>query len=74
VRVAAVPAELTTSVNLVEAVCPAEVTITVGIYVPAIVDLMAVNVSNPDGLVSLAAYISETPPGNPVCNMDSCAI
>src|SRR3954454_22759052 len=39
---------------------------TVGMYVPGPADLLAANVSNPDGFVSLAAYISEMPPGNPV--------
>jgi hypothetical protein len=53
-------------VNVSDAVCPAEFTITIGIYVPATADFVAMNVSVPDGLVSVDAYIPETPPGNPL--------
>ena len=47
------------------AVCPAEFTVTIGIYVPAVTFAVAIKVSNPEGLVSEAAYVTCTPPGIP---------
>ena len=48
---------------LAEAVCPAEFTVTVGIYVPGGVAVLAVKVIWPEGLVSLAAYVHCIPVG-----------
>src|ERR1700694_438548 len=53
----------TTRLNCVVAVCPAEVTVIVGVYDPAGDDELAINVSNPEGLVSVAAYFCWTPDG-----------
>lgn len=51
--------------NCVIAVCPADITVTVGIEVPGTVMELAVNVRIPEGLVSDAAYKACTPPGKP---------
>ena len=58
-----VATEATTSEKLAEAVCPAEFTVTVGIYVPGGVAVLAVKVIWPEGLVSLAAYVHCIPVG-----------
>lgn len=47
-----------TSVKLLEAVAPAEFTVTVGIYVPCRAEALAVNASEPEGLVSDAEYFT----------------
>jgi hypothetical protein len=45
-------------VKFVDAVCPADFTVTVGVWVPAAVAVLAVNTSDPEGFVSDAAYFS----------------
>lgn len=62
---AAAQAIFTISVKVVDTVCPAEITVIVGMKVPSGDDLLAVKLSVPDGLVSEAAYFSSTPPGKP---------
>lgn len=47
-----------TSVKLLEAVAPAEFTVTVGTYVPCGAEALAVNASEPEGLVSDAEYFT----------------
>ena len=64
----------TTSVNCVIAVCPADITVTVGIVVPIIVVAPAVNVKVPEGFVSDAAYFSETPLGNPITETSAVSL
>ena len=47
-----------TGVNLLEAVAPAEFTVTVGTYVPCGAQALAVNASEPEGLVSDTEYFT----------------
>jgi hypothetical protein len=51
-------AAVMTSVKLLEAVAPAEFNVTVGTYVPCGAEALAVNASEPEGLVSDAEYFT----------------
>ena len=60
--------------NCVIAVCPADITVTVGIEVPGMVVELAVNVRIPEGLVSDAAYKTCRPPGNPLSETSAVSL
>ena len=58
----------------VEAELPADITITVGIKVPVIVDGLAEKVSEPEGFVSEEAQVISSPAGSPIAETSAVSL